>query len=256
MPETPTPYETPDGTATASVRSVLAQVHVRTARAAVARGVAEMATTAEDEPLLRTFLRKATRHVAVRTGRVLREGIALWSGTAGVLPGWALGARIASATWTPNVTGAATVAVGVVHGALSGRADLAAGDPRTLVVSADGTLLLLPATGQPGAVRFVAASRAGLDEDDAPEDDAFAADGGGTFGARLVFPTELEEAVVRFVLSMWCEDLDAGLAAAHMARFEDELATFGSDPRREGFAATGYARADETRARLRPRGRA
>ena len=239
----PTAYETPDFTAAATVRSVLAQVHRRTARFAALRGVAAAATAPEDEDALRSFVRDATRRVAVRTGRVVREGQAAWTDNAGagvaVLPAWAAGARLSSATWTPEGSTTAET-LNVVHGSV--QALVRPGDgPRTLYVGAGGAMLLMPDPGLDGVITFAAASRFGLDEAADLDADAFAVDAVPGGAARLVFPPELQGAVVRYVLKLWFEEVDLAESDRHGAEFEADLATFGSDDRREGFARTGHA---------------
>ncbi len=242
-------YDDVDHSASASVRAVLSQVHFRTARWAAVRGMPEAATAAEDEPALRGMLRRATRRIAVMTGRVVREAAVAWTDDAGagiaVLPAWAVGARVATATWTCAGTSAAE-ALDVVHGRVMARQSDADVCPRTLYVGAGGALLLLPDPGKDGTIVFTAASRMGLDEAADPADDGFAQDGG-----RLVFPAEMEGACLSYVLSCWFEDIDLDVSSDHMGRFTADVALFGRDDRQEGFARAGVARAGSTRTRRR-----
>lgn len=232
------PFGDHDPTATATVAAVLSQVHRRTARLAQAQGVPALATTEADEGDLRGILRRVTRKVAVRTGRVLRQGeLAVGAdGALGPLPSWAEFARVSA--WYREADGADLLTLDVRHGVPTRVAGPA---PRVLFVDPSGGLTLAPAATS-GAVVVRCAVRKGLAEAAAVVDDAF----------EDAFPDDLEGAVVAGVVAGWLRQLGArDLADEAKAEMADDLHVFGRDGTQTGFARPSKTRHARTPARRR-----
>lgn len=216
----PTDYFDREYSALPTVRAVLTEVHTRAGRTARRRDDAGLATAPENEPELTGYVRKATRAVARRTGRV--EALVTLAYALGVrtaaLPASALSGAITSAAVTVGDTPTALE----VHDR-SHRLDeaTATGTPTRCYV-AGGLLYLTPTPDAACTVTLTLASGSGLaDGSGAAEGDELAS----------TFPRELQEAVVQHVLASWYDSMgEDKLSGRHAERFEEELVHFADDP--------------------------
>lgn len=245
-------YDDTDQGATATVAGVISRVHRRTARMAQAQAAPAIATTEADEDDLRRLLRRVTRRVATRTGRVMRRATLAVSagGAVADLPRWAAWSRL-SAWYVAG--GIATVPVGplpseavepvpldVRHGVPT---PVGGDAPAVLFVGETGALTLRPVAAS-GALLIRAVLRAGLAEADHPDDDAFEA----------AFPDELAGAVADGLVAAWLRELGlTELAQAAEAEMEADLDVFGSDATQTGFALPSAGRARRGRVSRRRR---